>query len=72
MQAMSESEVRAKLEVVQGLWQRFTWHYSVKLEAKRQWSGFGRQPEWARVYSELADDDAYATLLQVCNAPPVL
>lgn len=47
------------------MWQRFLYRDSVMLEAERQRSNHGYVDTWAAKFSELTQDDAFATFLQV-------
>ncbi|KAJ7243809.1 hypothetical protein O6H91_Y433300 [Diphasiastrum complanatum] len=64
---MSESEVDAKLNAVQKIWQRFVYRDSIMLEAKRQQQLHNFKDEWATQYAKLLDDDVFATLIQVLH-----
>jgi hypothetical protein len=60
------------------MWQRFTYHHAVKLEAKRQ-KLKQKTDVWAVVYNSLTGDDTFSTFIQVriflrlalihCNRP---
>ena len=52
------------LSAGRGMWQRFTYHNAVKLEAKRQ-KLKQRTDVWAVVYESLTGDDAFSTFIQV-------
>lgn len=50
---------------LKGIWQRWTFHSVVKLEAKRQETKFSHKDGWAIDSGALEEDDAIATLFQV-------
>lgn len=64
-QAINETEVDSMLAAIQGMWQRFTYHHAVKLEAKRQKVKQKNEASWATVYNSLTGDDAFSTFIQV-------
>ena len=66
-QGINETQVDSMLSAVRGMWQRFTYHHAVKLEAKRQNLNNKTDDLWAVVYNSLTGDDAFSTFIQVRN-----
>lgn len=67
LRGFNESEIEFKLSNVRKIWQRFMYREAVMLEAQRQKAIYGLQEDWADEYSQLIDDDAVATILQVLH-----
>lgn len=65
MQGINETEIDFMLENVKKIWQRFLYRDSMLLEAERQKTVFGHVNDWAKELSQLKEDDAFATLIQV-------
>jgi hypothetical protein len=65
LQAINETEVESMLAAIRGMWQRFTYHYAVKQEAKRQKLSRNIENAWASAYNSLTGDDAFSTFIQV-------
>ncbi|XP_024372401.1 uncharacterized protein [Physcomitrium patens] len=65
LKAINEAQVDSMLAVVRGLWQRFTYHYAVKLEANRQKLKLNKEDLWASVQNSLTGDDAFSTFIHV-------
>lgn len=53
------------LAAIRGMWQRFTYHNAVKLEAKRQRRSRNITASWADAYNSLTGDEAFSTFIQV-------
>lgn len=47
------------------IWQRFLYRDSVVLEAERQKAVRGSVEDWGLVFSQLEEDDVFATFIQV-------
>lgn len=47
------------------IWQRFLYRDSVVLEAERQKAVHGSVEEWGLIFSQLEEDDVFATFIQV-------
>ncbi|CAN6577068.1 unnamed protein product [Malus baccata var. baccata] len=67
LRAFNETEIKFRLANVQKIWQRFLYRDSIMLEAERQKTVFGRMREWAAQFSQLIEDDVFATLIQVLH-----
>lgn len=67
LRAVNETEIDAKLNAIQKLWQRFIYRDSVLLEAQRQKKEFNKTSEWATSFVTLVEDDAVSTFLQVLH-----
>ncbi|KAL2535080.1 Exostosin family protein [Abeliophyllum distichum] len=67
LRRFNETEVDFKLANVRKMWQRFLYRDSVLLEAERQNATLGFVEDWARKFSELSEDDVFATLVQVLH-----
>ncbi|KAM2229953.1 hypothetical protein ACFX1S_014417 [Malus domestica] len=67
LRAFNETEIKFRLANVQKIWQRFLYRDSIMLEAERQKTSFGRMAEWAAQFSQLIEDDVFATLVQVLH-----
>ncbi|KAL3819825.1 hypothetical protein ACJIZ3_005730 [Penstemon smallii] len=67
LRRMNETEVELKLANVKKIWQRFLYRDSVLLEAERQNATFGHVEKWAVLFSDLSEDDAFTTLMQVLH-----
>ncbi|PON91690.1 Exostosin-like [Trema orientale] len=67
LRAFNQTEVEFKLANVQKIWQRFLYRDAIMLEAERQKTAYGRMADWAVQFSQLAEDDAFATFLQVLH-----
>ncbi|XP_047315383.1 uncharacterized protein LOC124919231 [Impatiens glandulifera] len=67
LRRFNETEIKFKLANVQKIWQRFLYHDSIMLEAERQKSTFGRTPDWSSAFSNLTEDDVFATVIQVLH-----
>ncbi|KAB2631351.1 hypothetical protein D8674_008870 [Pyrus ussuriensis x Pyrus communis] len=67
LRAFNETEIKFRLANVQKIWQRFLYRDSIMLEAERQKTVFGRMTEWAAQFSQLIEDDVFATLIQVLH-----
>ncbi|KAG0582764.1 hypothetical protein KC19_3G084200 [Ceratodon purpureus] len=65
LRGINETQVDSMLSAVRGMWQRFTYHHAVKLEAKRQNLNNKTDDLWAVVYNSLTGDDAFSTFIQV-------
>lgn len=64
-QAFNKTEIEFKLGNVQKIWQRFLYRDSIMLEAERQNATYGRKESWADEFSQLVEDDVFATVVQV-------
>lgn len=74
LQRINETRVDTMLSAIQKMWQRFTYHTAVKLEARRQELSNKIEAQWAKEYDKLTGDDAFTTLMQVirfCGFPCV-
>ncbi|GMH18719.1 hypothetical protein Nepgr_020560 [Nepenthes gracilis] len=67
LKGFNETEREFKLANVQKIWQRFFYRDSILLEAERQKSIFGYVGDWATELLKLAEDDAFATFIQVLH-----
>lgn len=67
LRAINETEIEYKLANIRKIWQRFLYRDSVMLEAERQRTDHGHVNYWATKFSELTEDDAFATFLQVLH-----
>ncbi|KAG0618214.1 hypothetical protein M758_4G047000 [Ceratodon purpureus] len=67
LRAINETDVDSMLAAIRGMWQRFTYHSTVKLEAKRQKLTRNVENTWASVYNTLTGDDAFSTFIQVLH-----
>ncbi|PON32049.1 Exostosin-like [Parasponia andersonii] len=67
LRAFNQTEVEFKLANVQKIWQRFLYRDAIMLEAERQNTAYGRMADWAVQFTQLAEDDAFATFLQVLH-----
>ncbi|PIN16686.1 Acetylglucosaminyltransferase EXT1/exostosin 1 [Handroanthus impetiginosus] len=67
LRSMNETEVELKLANVKKIWQRFLYRDSIMLEAERQNATIGLFENWAVKFSELDQDDAFTTLIQVLH-----
>lgn len=54
---------------MQKIGERFLYHDSIMLEAKRQKDAYGRMEDWAVQLSQFVEDDVFATFVQVCMIP---
>lgn len=68
-QAFNKTEIEFRLGNVQKIWQRFLYRDSFMLEAERQKTIYGRKADWADEFSQLFEDDVFATVVQVCFRP---
>ncbi|KAG8371916.1 hypothetical protein BUALT_Bualt12G0012600 [Buddleja alternifolia] len=64
---INETEIELKLANVKKIWQRFLYRDSMMLEAERQNTTMRLVEDWAVKFSELDEDDAFATLIQVLH-----
>ncbi|GAV57281.1 Exostosin domain-containing protein [Cephalotus follicularis] len=64
LRGFNETEIEFKLGNVQKIWQRFLYRDSILLEAERQKVVFGHVKDWAIQFSELGEDDVFATFIQ--------
>lgn len=67
LRAINETEIEFKLANIRKIWQRFLYRDSIMLEADRQRTNHGYVDSWAAKFSELTEDDAFATFLQVLH-----
>ena len=65
LQAFNQTEVEFKLANVQKIWQRFLYRDSMMLEAERQKNAHSHMDDWAVQFSQMVEDDVFATFLQV-------
>jgi hypothetical protein len=63
LQGIDETRVDAMLSSMQKMWQRFTYHSVIKLEAQRQKMANKGEAALATQYNKLVEDDAFATLI---------
>ncbi|CAH9127652.1 unnamed protein product [Cuscuta epithymum] len=64
---INETEIEFKLANVKKIWQRFIYRDSVLLEAERQKALRGKVEDWADQFSQLNEDDVFATFIQVLH-----
>ncbi|CAM6091825.1 unnamed protein product [Calypogeia fissa] len=67
LRGISETRIDFMLSAVRMMWQRFSYHNAVKLEAKRQELLDKTEEQWATEYNSLVEDDAFTTLIQVLH-----
>ncbi|KAK6941847.1 EGF-like domain, extracellular [Dillenia turbinata] len=67
LRGFNETEIQFKLANVQKIWQRFLYRDSILLEAERQRAAFDRMEDWAVQFSQLSEDDAFETFMQVLH-----
>ncbi|XP_041028569.1 uncharacterized protein LOC121268379 isoform X2 [Juglans microcarpa x Juglans regia] len=67
LRGFNETEVEYKLANVRKIWPRFLYRDSIMLEAERQKTVFGRVEDWAVEFSQLIEDDVFATFIQVLH-----
>ncbi|KAL5569670.1 hypothetical protein UlMin_026245 [Ulmus minor] len=67
LRKFNETEIEFMLANVKKIWQRFLYRDSFMLEAKRQKAAYGRMEDWAVQFSELFEDDVFATFVQILH-----
>ncbi|VFQ91192.1 unnamed protein product [Cuscuta campestris] len=67
LRSINETEIEFKLATVKKIWQRFMYRDSVLLEAERQKALHGHVEDWADQFSQLTEDDVFATVIQVLH-----
>ncbi|CAH9062866.1 unnamed protein product [Cuscuta europaea] len=67
LRSINETEIEFKLANVKRIWQRFVYRDSVLLEAERQKALCGKVEDWADQFSQLNEDDVFATFIQVLH-----
>ncbi|XP_055801254.1 uncharacterized protein LOC129870475 isoform X2 [Solanum dulcamara] len=67
LRSFNETEIEFKLANVKKIWQRFLYRDSVVLEAERQKAVRGSVEDWGLVFSQLEEDDVFATFIQVLH-----
>ncbi|CAM6115149.1 unnamed protein product [Calypogeia fissa] len=67
LRGINETRIDSMLAAVRNMWQRFTYHNNVKLEAQRQKFTKKEDGAWAREYNKLNGDDAFSTLIQALH-----
>lgn len=67
LRAFNKTEIEFKLGNVQKIWQRFLYRDSFMLEAERQKTVYGRKADWADEFSQLFEDDVFATVVQILH-----
>ncbi|KAJ8528549.1 hypothetical protein K7X08_022241 [Anisodus acutangulus] len=67
LRSLNETEIKFKLANVKEIWQRFLYRDSVVLEAERQKALRGSVEDWGLKFSQLEEDDVFATLIQVLH-----
>ncbi|EPS66708.1 adenylosuccinate synthetase, partial [Genlisea aurea] len=64
---ISETEIERKQMNLMGIFQRFLYRDPIVLEAERQKHDFGLVEDWAVQFSQLKEDDVFATLVQILH-----
>lgn len=67
LRSFNETEIEFKLANVKKIWQRFMYRDSVVLEAERQKAVRGSVEDWGLKFSQLEEDDVFATFIQVLH-----
>ncbi|OIT00786.1 PREDICTED: uncharacterized protein LOC109229226 [Nicotiana attenuata] len=67
LRSFNETEIEFKLANVKRIWQRFLYRDSVVLEAERQKALRGSVEDWGLKFSQLEEDDVFATFIQVLH-----